>query len=64
MHLQINYKSGILLDNTSDHMPYYLIRLDVTNHTKTLKEIQHRNLSERNKRKICECINSVDWTIR
>ena len=63
-HLQINHKSGILLDDTSDHMPCYLILLDVTNHPKTLKEIQHRNLSERNKRKICECINSVDWANR
>ena len=50
-HLQTNYKSGILLDDTSDHMPCYLILQDATDHIKTIKEIQHRNLSEKNKKK-------------
>ena len=63
-HLQTNFKSGILLDDTSNHMPCYLILPDTTNHIKTLKEIQHRNLSEKNKKKICECIKTVDWTVR
>ena len=60
-HLQTNYKSGILLDDTSDHMPCYLILPDATEQTKTLKTIQHRNLSEKNMRKICELIESIDW---
>ena len=60
-HLQTNYKSGILLDDTSDHMPCYLILPDATDYKRTLKEVQHRNFSEKNKRKICELIESGDW---
>ena len=63
-HLQNNYKSGILLDDTSDHMPCYLILPDATDHIPTLKEIQHRNFSEKNIKRICECIENVDWTTR
>ena len=59
--LQTNYKSGILLDDTSDHMPCYLILPDATNYKKPLREVQHRNLSEKNKRKICDLIESIDW---
>ena len=62
--LQTNYKSGILLDDTSDHMPCYLILPDATNHKKTLREVQHRNLSEKNKRKICDLIESIDWNTK
>ena len=60
-NLQTNYKSGILLDDTSDHMPCYLILPDATDLKKTLKEIQYRNFSEKNKRKICDLIDSIEW---
>ena len=63
-YLQTNYKSGILLDDTSDHMPCYLTLQDATDHIKTIKEIQYRNLSEKNKKKICESIETIDWTSR
>ena len=50
-HLQTNYKSGILLDDTSDHMPCYLILPDATDHKRTLREVHHRNLSEKKQEK-------------
>ena len=63
-HLQTNYKGGVLLDDTSDHMPCYLILPDATDYKRTLKEVQHRNFSDKNKRNICEIIKSVDWKTR
>ena len=43
-HLQTNYKSGILLDDTSDHMPCYLILPDATNHNKTKRSSAQESL--------------------
>ena len=59
--LQDNYKSGILINDTSDHMPCYVILPDTTDHKLSLKTITYRNFNENVKTKICEHINAVDW---
>ena len=59
--LQDNYKSGILIYETSDHLPCYVILSDATNHKPSLQKISYRSFTEKVKTKICENISSVDW---
>ena len=59
--LQDNYKSGILIYDTSDHLPCYVILSDATNHKPSPQKISYRSFTEKVKTKICENISSVDW---
>ena len=59
--LQANYKSGILINDISDHMPCYLILPDATDHNPSLKIISYRSFTEKIKTRICENIKSVNW---
>ena len=59
--LQDNYKSGILTNDISDHLPCYLVLLEATNHKPSLQKISYRTFSDRVKMQICNSIKAVDW---
>ena len=59
--LQDNYKSSILINDISDHLPCYVILLDVTEHKSSLQTVTFCRFSEKVKLKICENIRKIDW---
>ena len=59
--LQDNYKSGILINDTSDHLPCYAILPEATDQKPFLKTISFQSFTEKFRNKICENISSVNW---
>ena len=61
--LQDKYKSSILINDFSDHLPCYVILPDVTELKASLQTVSFRVFSEKVKLKICENIRKIDWQI-
>ena len=59
--LQDNYKSSILINDFSDHLPCYVILPDVTELKASVQTVSFRRFSEKVKLKICESIRKIDW---
>ena len=61
--LHSKHKSGVLLDDLSDHMPCYLILPDATFNKPVLNTVHYRNLTSKTKTKIMEKLSLIDWQI-
>ena len=59
--LQDKYKSSILINDFSDHLPCYVILQDVTELKASLQTVSFHRFSEKVKLKICENIRKIDW---
>ena len=58
---QINYKSGIIINDNSDHLPCYLTLPDETIHSHKVNSILKRKLNSKNKSAILQDLCSVPW---
>ena len=58
---QINYKSGIIINDNSDHLPCYLTLPDETNHGRKANSVLKRKLNSKNKSAILQDLSSVPW---
>ena len=61
--LQNNYKSSLLINDISDHLPCYVILPDAIVHKSSLQKISFRRFTEKAKSKICESIRNIDWQV-
>ena len=61
--LQDNYKSGILINDTSDHLPCYVILPDTTRHKSCLQKVSFRRFTQKVKSQICESIRAIEWHV-
>ena len=59
--LQDSYKSGILINDISNHLPCYVTLPDATGHKPSLQKVSFRRFSEKTKSKICESIRVIEW---
>ena len=59
--LQDNYKSSILINDISDHLPCKVILPDVTEQKSSLQTVSFRRFSEKVKLKICENVRKIGW---
>ena len=61
--LQITYKSGIMINDTSDHLPCYLSLQDETDHeVKKFNLTQVRKFSIKARAAIVRDLNEIPWS--
>ena len=58
---QINYKSGIIINDNSDHLPCYLTLPDETDHDPKANLVLKHKLNSKNKSAILHYLSSVPW---
>ena len=59
--LQETFKSGVLTNDISDHMPCYLILPDATTHKPIMHTVHYRNLNIKAQNNILDSLAQVDW---
>ena len=61
--LHVNFKSGVLTNDFSDHMPCYLILPDATAHKPVMRKVYYRNLTNKVQKKIVTKLSAIDWEV-
>ena len=59
--LQGTFKSGVLTNDISDHMPCYLVLPDATTHKPIMHTVHYRNLNAKAKNNILDSLSQVEW---